>query len=1047
MRAGKPLHAHSEPMSKRPAFPALAVAATAVAVMLLATYLDKRHQQQYQAELRSAAEKAAVSSARQLQSEIRDKLASANRLGIAYASQVGGDHDLFRFYAEQELLDSPEVVAVAIAPGFELGTLFSRPDSSGIDTLDEDKFAEDIRSRRTLQSPSIETGFNSGQLTLVHTVATADRSEPSRAAVALVLDKKRIMADAGVGATDRSSRAHLTNLDWFEVALRDLSAVRDQIFFGDPAIEDRDPIRWHVTVGNNIWQILIAPTAGWNVIAPDQTEYRFQLALGGLALIIPILMASVLIGERNRNIVTLQTREANLLELSQRFNLAMEASNIGIWEVTDDGRHLFWDERAAALHGCPEGGFGNRLEEWHAAIYPEDRAAAEAHFFTCICAKQACSETYRIATAAGAVRYLRSAGAAFHNPDGSVRTTGIVWDVTSDMLMTQTLRDAKAVSDIKNAELELALDELSRREQELEELSNKLDLALASYKCGIWEFEPAAGVERWDERMCQLYGIAYTDGIISQKQWFDLLHPDDRAAARQVSARFQKTGLQDSLVVRIPQADGSLRYIRSVGQLQVDRDGRRKIIGIAFDVTEDAMLTAELKAAKAESDAKNAELELAKNRIEHNALHDPLTGLGNRRKLDMELDQLSRQSATRRLKFAILHLDLDRFKQINDTLGHAAGDAMLVYASDVLSRNVRPSDIVARIGGDEFVILIPDGGEAEDVARLAARIIHELRQPIDFEGFACRCGVSIGIAQGNGINIDARRVLVNADIALYRAKAMGRNRYEFFTQNLQAEIISHKRTADDLLAGIENHEFVTWYQPQFDAQTNLLTGVEALVRWNHPHLGILAPDRFLKIAEDLNVAATIDHIVLETVLRDQARWADVGIDVPRVSVNVSSRRLHDENLIDSLKALQIRRNRISFELVESIFLDEHEDIVAGNLEEIRKLGIDIEIDDFGTGHTSIVGLLKLKPHRLKIDRQLVMPILHSPQERALVRSIIDIARSLGVETVAEGVETMQHTAMLRELGCDLLQGYAFARPLPFADFTQAALSGWTRAAA
>jgi EAL domain-containing protein (putative c-di-GMP-specific phosphodiesterase class I) len=289
-------------------------------------------------------------------------------------------------------------------------------------------------------------------------------------------------------------------------------------------------------------------------------------------------------------------------------------------------------------------------------------------------------------------------------------------------------------------------------------------------------------------------------------------------------------------------------------------------------------------------------------------------------------------------------------------------------------------------------------------------------------------------------------VLIDADIALYRAKGLGRNRYEFFTQNLQAEIVNHKRTADEILWAIDNQEFVTWYQPQFDARTGELTGVEALIRWNHPHHGILPPDRFLKIAEDLNVSAVLDRMVLETVLKDKLRWAASGVRVPKVSVNVSSKRLHDETLVETLRSLAITPGEISFELVESIFLDESKDSARGNLEQIKALGIDIEIDDFGTGHTSIVSLLKLKPKRLKIDRQLVIPILASPQERALVRSIIDIARSLGVETVAEGVETMQHAELLRELGCDLLQGYAFSPPLSFADFTQTARGGWSKAA-
>jgi diguanylate cyclase (GGDEF)-like protein len=467
-----------------------------------------------------------------------------------------------------------------------------------------------------------------------------------------------------------------------------------------------------------------------------------------------------------------------------------------------------------------------------------------------------------------------------------------------------------------------------------------------------------------------------------------------------------------------------------------------KIMGIAFDATEDVLMTIRLKAAKDEAVAKNIELELVKNRIEHNSLHDPLTALANRRKLDIALESLTHDGRQQRQKFSILHIDLDRFKDINDTLGHAAGDAMLVHASKVLAKNVRGSDIVARIGGDEFVILALDVGDKE-MAQLSTRIIEEMRQPIDFQGFSCRCGVSIGIALANGIHVDARKVLINADIALYRAKSTGRNRFEFFNHNLQADIINTKRTADEILAGIDNGEFTAWYQPQFCARTMELTGVEALVRWKHPSKGLLTPDKFLRIADEINVVQMLDRIVLETALRDKVRWTARGIAVPKVSVNVSARRLHDGSLLESLADLHIRPGEISFELVESIFLDESEDVVSQNLERIKALGIDIEIDDFGTGHTSIVSLLKLKPKRLKIDRQLVQPIVNASQERALVSSIIEIARSLGVETVAEGVETAAHAALLRDLGCDILQGFAFSRPLSFDDFTNEATgTGW-----
>lgn len=1025
--------------------PIAAIAATALAVIAVGMLLDQRYQQRYHQELRNQTEQAAAAVARRIVTTIEQDIAAAQRLSRLLGGPVEDAGHILREFVEQELSENARLLGFGLAPGFTLERVLSRaPTTESIGEGPEARLAEVLQEPLALRKLTLMSNPGLDFVTLIQPDETDAGTEPAGAVVVLI-DKKQLMQDAGYGPT--YSDAQLPRFDWLRISVRDIRETRNQFFFGEGPLDGLSPVTWNLSVADAVWQIQAVPTSGWDVSSPHQMRYRFSLALGGLALLVPIVMASLLIGERNRNIAALKGREANLLELSQRFHLAMEASKIGIWEVSGDGQHLFWDDRAAALHNCPPDALQNRLEEWLSVIYAEDKASAEAHFFTCICAENTCTETYRVATPDGTVRHVRSAGASYRNPDGTMRTAGIVWDVTSDAMMTQTLRQAKQVSDIKNAELELALDELSRREQELEELSNKLDLALASYSCGIWEFDLANNTERWDERMCQLYGIPYTDGMVSKEQWLNIIHPDDRAAALSVASRTQKRDMNDALLVRVTQPDGSLRYIRSVGQLQTDRYGKKKIVGIAFDVTEDALLTAELKAAKAESDAKNVELEMAKSRIEHNALHDPLTSLANRRKLDQELDRISRESRDERQKFAILHLDLDRFKQINDTLGHAAGDAMLVHASNVLFRNVRQSDIVARIGGDEFVIVARGSGGQEEMAQLAGRIIAELRQPIDFEGFECRCGVSIGIAMASGLNLEARRILVNADMALYRAKAMGRNRHEFFTQNLQAEIISHKRTADELLAGIERQEFVTWYQPQFDANTTELTGVEALVRWQHPHHGILAPDRFLKIAEDLNVASVLDHIVLETVLRDKLRWAQMGLHVPKVSVNVSSRRLHDEGLVEALAGLDIPPNQICFELVESIFLDEHEEIAATNLEQIKALGIDIEIDDFGTGHTSIVSLLKLKPKRLKIDRQLVMPILHSPQERALVRSIIEIARSLGVETVAEGVETMQHAALLRELGCDLLQGYAFARPLPFNDFTTMALANWTKAAA
>ena len=477
---------------------------------------------------------------------------------------------------------------------------------------------------------------------------------------------------------------------------------------------------------------------------------------------------------------------------------------------------------------------------------------------------------------------------------------------------------------------------------------------------------------------------------------------------------------------RLKLPDGSIRHVRSKAAHFMDATGRWKMIGAEWDVSADVKLRQDLERARFIAELKNAELEAAKSRIEHNSLHDSLTGLPNRRYLDQKLATAAQAADN---SAALLHIDLDRFKQINDTLGHAAGDAMLVHAAEVLASSVRAGDFVARIGGDEFVVFCQGDVSEGSLSTLAERIIMRMREPVPYKGHMCRFGVSVGIAIEQGQDADPKRLLVNADIALYRAKSRGRSRHEFFTDELQAEIVTTKRVADEILGGLERKEVVAHYQPQFDARTLDIVGVEALVRWNHPVKGLLAPYTFLKIAEELNVVATLDRIVLEQALGEFKRWEADGLPIPRISVNVSSRRLRDGELLSGLRTLDIRPGTVAFELVESIFLDDHDELVEWNVNQIKELGIEVEIDDFGTGYASIVSLQKLKPKRMKIDRQLVAPIVKSKQQRKLVESIIEIGKSLGIEVLAEGVETADHARILKDIGCDLLQGYAFGRPM------------------
>jgi len=1027
--------------------PSVFPAAIAAAVVFTGGYFfEQQNRENFQNELKSNVQNELDLVSLRLQSEINNNITALRGFANNFAVDPMMPQAHFDQLATKLLLQNPQMVRVSAAPDAVIGMTFPLKGNERMIGTDFKKFGSSRIAVDRAQSkakpiiagpvrlPSGRTGFN-----LFSPVFTRiDGNASFWGFMEAVIDEKEIYADARLIDDGRQeSRAHdgHRQVD-IQLAIRDIS-VKNNIqdaFFGDNDLFEKAPVIRQLQLPGGTWELAAIPADGWAQEPANSTWLEVTILVAATIIIIPIFLTGGLVNERQRNIAKLRSRERELLTVSHRLNLALESSKIGIWEIDLDTQTRSWDERMYHLHGLPPGGGDPSYGEWRGSVHEDDIATASLTLFRALDEDLEYRSQYRVVGPDDSIRHIRNVGSTHTGADGKAKITGISWDVTDDVLMTQQLRAAKAVADEKNTELEEALTGLSEREQQLEAITRRLDLALDSYKCGMWEADLVTGITYWDERMHQLYRLTYAGGETTHETWVNALHPDDREEALSSVARTIAEGLPYVQASRVVLPDGTIRHVRSVGKIHETPGGGRKLVGIAFDISDDVLLTEQLRTAKAMAEAKNDELADAKDRIEHNALHDPLTGLGNRRMLDKELEALSIAGKDGLQTIAILHIDLDRFKQINDTLGHAAGDAMLVHASKILRANVRAGDVVARIGGDEFVVLVTNPPNKLFLSNLSERIIAEMRQPVDYNGFPCRFGVSIGIAVGKDLACDERQLLVNADIALYRAKESGRNRHEFFTEALQAEIITTKRIADEILEGIEKNQFVAWYQPQFDASTLRLSGVEALVRWNHPREGVLTPDKFLHIAEELDVVATIDRIVLDRSLIDAMRWAAMGIDVPKISVNVSAKRLSDDLLLNSLQGLSFKPGQLSFELVESIFLDESDDIVTANIEGIKKLGIDIEIDDFGTGHTSIVSLLKIKPKRLKIDRQLVAPILNSRNEQALIRSIIEIGRSLGIETVAEGVETMEHAEMLGLLGCDLLQGYAFAKPLSFDKF-------------
>lgn len=443
--------------------------------------------------------------------------------------------------------------------------------------------------------------------------------------------------------------------------------------------------------------------------------------------------------------------------------------------------------------------------------------------------------------------------------------------------------------------------------------------------------------------------------------------------------------------------------------------------------------TRKLQEAYSKADQQNRALEEMRQHAEHESMHDALTGLANRRFMEREIRKRLKTAKEKNIGLAVLHIDLDRFKQINDTLGHAAGDHVLQHVAKVLNRETREDDVVARVGGDEFLVLSFSNGQQEPLGKMAKRIIDSLSRPIHYMDNLCQFGASVGIniVFGDDLNeFDSDLFLSNADIALYRAKETGRGRFVFFSHALRSEVEISKSLSDDLILGLQKREFFPVYQPQVDARTGECIGVEALARWNHPHKGSLSPAVFIPMARRLGLLGKLDECIMEQALVDLRSWDSIGLHVPRLSLNLSEHRLADSEFLTWLETHDLPDGRLSFEVLETVFSDDFDDVRRYAVDRLQELNIGLEMDDFGTGHASLAGLLSFSPCRLKIAREIAGPVDTSARHAKLVSGIIDVAEALDIEVLAEGVEREKQAQILRDLGCDALQGYLFAVPMP-----------------
>jgi diguanylate cyclase (GGDEF)-like protein/PAS domain S-box-containing protein len=427
-------------------------------------------------------------------------------------------------------------------------------------------------------------------------------------------------------------------------------------------------------------------------------------------------------------------------------------------------------------------------------------------------------------------------------------------------------------------------------------------------------------------------------------------------------------------------------------------------------------------------------------RLDYLAHHDPLTNLPNRTLFMDRLQQAMARARRHRRMVAVLFLDLDRFKVINDTLGHDVGDRLLQAMAHRLRHSVREGDTIARLGGDECAVLVEDASAVSDIPAVASKILNTLARPFTLDNHELFVTTSIGVSLFPEDGEDAHTLLKHADVAMYRAKEKGRNTYQFFTADMNARAHERLHLETGLRRALERNEFVVHYQPQVEIGTGRVISVEALLRWQHPQLGLISPMEFIPLLEETGLINPVGEWVLHQACTQARAWLDTGFHGIRVAINLSAHQLMQHDMVDTVKkaltdtGLGNGNSCLELEITESLLMDNVE-ATTDKLRQFNTMGVNLSIDDFGTGYSSLAYLKRFPIHTLKIDRTFVRDIAEDPDDAAIVTAVIAMAHKLKLKVIAEGVETDGQLAFLRQYGCDAMQGYLISRPLPADELT------------
>ncbi|HEY3698360.1 MAG TPA: EAL domain-containing protein [Spongiibacteraceae bacterium] len=676
-----------------------------------------------------------------------------------------------------------------------------------------------------------------------------------------------------------------------------------------------------------------------------------------------------------------------------------------------DNLELNWSLNMGALLGMADTPVDP--EDFFARVHASDLALVRERFQHAITSGLGGDDSeYRIVRPDGQLRWLLSRYLIGRDENQQpVYIAGVCFDITARKQSEDTLAQAHA---------------------QLQQAQSHLSAALISSGIAIFRHHFAThdelleimnyDADTWNFNLADMYGYA-ADVVVTPEMMLTRIHPDDVAAVHEKSLKAIMEGLSEYQVeYRIRLDDGSQRWLLLKSMLERNREGELQFLtGAVIDI----------------SDRKAAE-----DRIQYLATHDGLTGLPNRvmfsNLLNYTIDTAKRYAH----RFAVLFIDLDRFKAINDALGHQAGDLLLQEIARRLRACSRVSDVVARLSGDEFVMLVQEVDDKQQASAVARKVIAEVMKPIILRAQECRVTASIGICLYPDDGIDEQVLIKNADVAMYQAKEEGKNNFHFYDSNIQSYSLERMSLENQLRAALENGELSLQYQAKLDLQTDCINGVEALLRWNNPLLGAISPAQFIPIAEETGLIVPIGRWVLNTACAQNVAWQAQGLPPVCMAVNLSPRQFLNENLLNHI-AEALRESGMAPALLE---LEITEGMVMHNVDQavqllhsIKRLGVRIAIDDFGTGYSSLAQLKRFPIDTLKVDRSFIREVAQDADDQAITEAIIAMGKSLSLTIVAEGVETQEQQDFLRKGACDEMQGYYFSRPVIAEEF--AALLG------